>query len=81
MARRAGPATGDAEIGPNEHLGEAFARLADELHGQYLIGYAPPKRDGKPHEIEVKVSQSGLKARARRTCVAARAEIRRHAGR
>ena len=61
---------GYAEIRPNQDLGAAFARVADELHGQYLIGYAPPKRDGKSHEIEVKVSPSGLKARARKTYVA-----------
>ena len=61
---------GYTEIRPNQDLGAAFARVADELHGQYLIGYAPPKRDGKSHEIDVKVSQSGLKARARKTYVA-----------
>ena len=61
---------GYAEIRPNQDLGAAFARVADELHGQYLIGYAPPRRDGKSHEIEVKVSQSGLKARARKTYLA-----------
>jgi VWFA-related protein len=61
---------GYTEIRPNEDLGEAFARVADELHGQYLIGYAPPKRDGKSHEIEVRVGQSGLKARARKSYVA-----------
>jgi hypothetical protein len=26
-----------------------------------MIGYAPPKRDGKSHEIEVTVTRSGLK--------------------
>jgi VWFA-related protein len=61
---------GYTEIRPNQDLGSAFARVADELHGQYLIGYAPPKRDGKSHEIEVKVTRSGLKARARRTYLA-----------
>jgi len=61
---------GYAEIRLNQDLGAAFARVADELHGQYLLGYAPPKRDGKSHEIDVKVSQSGLKARARKSYVA-----------
>ena len=61
---------GYTEIRPNQDLGAAFARVADELHGQYLIGYAPPRRDGKSHEIEVKVSASGVKARARKTYVA-----------
>jgi Ca-activated chloride channel family protein len=61
---------GYTEIRLNQDLGAAFARVADELHGQYLLGYAPPRRDGKSHEIEVKVSGSGLKARARRSYVA-----------
>lgn len=61
---------GYTEIRPNQDLGAAFARVADELHGQYLLGYAPPKRDGKSHEVDVKVSPSGLKARARKTYLA-----------
>jgi Ca-activated chloride channel homolog len=61
---------GYAEIRLGQDLGAAFARVADELHSQYLIGFAPPKRDGKVHEIEVRVSQRGLKARARRSYVA-----------
>ena len=61
---------GYAEIRYGQDLGEAFARVADELHSQYLIGFAPPKRDGKEHDIEVEVSQRGLKPRARKSYVA-----------
>ena len=61
---------GYAEIGFNQDLGTAFARVADELHSQYLLGFAPPKRDGKVHDVEVRVAQRGLKARARRNYVA-----------
>jgi len=61
---------GFAEIRLGQDLGEAFAQVADELHAQYLIGYTPPKRDGKVHNIEVRVNQSGLKARARKSYVA-----------
>ena len=39
--------------------------MADELHSQYLLGYAPPKKDGKVHEIEVRVAGKGLTPRAR----------------
>ncbi len=63
---------GYIEIRLSEDLGEAFAGVADELHSQYLLGFAPPKRDGKVHEIEVKVSQRGLKPRARKSYVAPR---------
>lgn len=61
---------GYTEIRYGQDLGAAFAQVADELHNQYLIGYAPPKRDGKVHEINVRVSQPGLKPRARKTYVA-----------
>jgi Ca-activated chloride channel family protein len=63
---------GYAEIRYGENLAESFARVADELHSQYLLGYAPPKRDGKVHRIEVKVSRSGVKSRARKDYVAPR---------
>jgi VWFA-related protein len=63
---------GYAEIRFGEDLGAAFARVADELHAQYLIGFAPPKRDGKVHDLEVRVSQRGLKPRARKSYVAPR---------
>jgi VWFA-related protein len=63
---------GYAEIRFGQDLGEAFARVADELHAQYLIGFAPPKRDGKVHEIDIRVGQRGLKPRARKSYVAPR---------
>jgi Ca-activated chloride channel family protein len=61
---------GYTEIRFGQDLGAAFARVADELHGQYLIGFAPPKRDGKVHDIEVRVSERGFKPRARKSYVA-----------
>jgi VWFA-related protein len=61
---------GYTEIRPRDDLGAAFARVADELHSQYLLGFAPPKRDGKVHDIEVKLSERGLEPRARKSYVA-----------
>ena len=61
---------GYTEIRLGQDLGAASAQVADELHGQYLIGFAPPKRDGKVHEIDVRVSQKGMKPRARKSYVA-----------
>ena len=61
---------GHAEIRFGEDLGAAFARVADELHSQYLVGFAPPKRDGKVHDLDVRVSQRGLTPRARKSYVA-----------
>jgi Ca-activated chloride channel family protein len=61
---------GYTEIRFGQDLGAAFARVADELHSQYLISFAPPKRDGKVHDIDVRVNQRGLKPRARKNYVA-----------
>jgi Ca-activated chloride channel homolog len=63
---------GYLEIRFGQDLGAAFAGVADELHSQYLLGYAPPKRDGRVHDIDVRLSARGLKARARKSYVAAR---------
>ena len=56
---------GYTEIRFGEDLGAAFAQVADELHSQYLLGFLPARRDGKVHDIEVKVAQRGMKTRAR----------------
>jgi Ca-activated chloride channel homolog len=61
---------GYLEIRGGEDLGSAFARVLDELHAQYLLGFAPPQRDGKVHRIEVRVTGKGMKPRARRSYVA-----------
>jgi VWFA-related protein len=61
---------GYLEIRGGEDLGSAFARVADELHAQYLLGYAPPKRDGKAHSIDVRVTEKGFKPRARKSYIA-----------
>lgn len=60
------------ELRASEDLGAAFARVADELHRQYVIGYAVPERDGKVHDIDVRVSPRGLSPRARKDYVAPR---------
>ncbi|HTL02554.1 MAG TPA: VWA domain-containing protein [Vicinamibacterales bacterium] len=61
---------GYTEIRFGQDLAAAFAGVADELHAQYLLGFATPKRDGKVHDIDVRVSKSGLKTRARKSYVA-----------
>jgi Ca-activated chloride channel family protein len=61
---------GYTEIRFGQDLGAAFAGVADELHSQYLIGFAPPKRDGKTHDIDVRVKQRDMKPRARKSYVA-----------
>jgi len=61
---------GYTEIRFGQDLGAAFTRVADELHSQYLIGFAPAKRDGKVHSLDIRLSQRGLKPRARQSYVA-----------
>jgi len=61
---------GYIELRPNQDLGTAFAGVIDELHSQYLLGFTPPRRDGKVHDIEVRVAGRGFKPRARRSYVA-----------
>jgi len=61
---------GYTEIRPRQDLGAAFAQVADELHSQYLLGFDPPKRDGKTHDVDVRVSRRGLKPRAKKSYVA-----------
>ena len=63
---------GYTEIRYGEDLGSAFAAVADELHSQYLLGFAPPKRDGRTHRVEVRVTTAGMKARAKKSYVAAK---------
>jgi VWFA-related protein len=65
---------GYTEIRFGQDLGAAFAAVADELHTQYLLAFAPPARDGKVHDISVRVSDRGLKARARKSYVAPKGE-------
>jgi Ca-activated chloride channel family protein len=61
---------GYTEIRFGEDLAAAFARVADELHSQYMIAFAPPKRDGKEHDVNVRVRPRGLTPRARKTYIA-----------
>ncbi|HET9468413.1 MAG TPA: hypothetical protein VFO48_08375, partial [Vicinamibacterales bacterium] len=61
---------GYTEIRLGQDLVAAFARVADELHSQYLLGFAPPRRDGKRHDIDVRLAQRGLTARARKSYIA-----------
>jgi len=61
---------GYTEIRFGQDLGAAFAGVADELHSQYLLGFAPPKRDGRTHSVAVRMTAGGLKPRARKSYVA-----------
>ena len=59
------------ELKGTDNLTATFARVADELHHQYLLAYTVPAFDGKTHQIEVRVKQKNLVVRARKSYVAA----------
>jgi len=58
------------ELKNTDDLGPTFTRVAQELHSQYVLGFAPTVRDGKLHDLEVRIAQRGMRARARQTYVA-----------
>ncbi len=60
------------ELTRAEDLAATFARVADELHRQYLIGFEPAKLDGKMHRIELEVKKPDMKVRARKEYHAAK---------
>jgi len=58
------------ELKRDAELPAAFARVAEELRGQYLLGFKPSALDNKLHRIDVRVRRAGLTARARRSYLA-----------
>jgi VWFA-related protein len=74
--RRLADATGGGwfELSKADDLNSTFTRVADELHRQYVLGFAPAVLDGKLHQVEVRVRQPGMKARARKSYLASRSQ-------
>jgi Ca-activated chloride channel family protein len=62
------------ELQRTDALASTFARVADELHRQYALGFTPPKLDGKNHKLEVKLKKPGMTARARKSYFASKQE-------
>ncbi len=58
------------ELTSTSDLVSTFARVAEELHHQYALGFTPTKLDGKMHTLELRVAQPGLTARARKSYLA-----------
>ena len=47
------------ELTSTNDLAATFARVADELHHQYALGFTPSALDGKMHSLEVHVKRRG----------------------
>ncbi len=60
------------ELTRADDLGSTFARVADELHRQYALGFEPAKLDDKMHKLDVRVNLRGAKVRARKEYFAKR---------
>src|SRR5262245_24483775 len=58
------------ELKKTADLGPTFSRVAQELHSQYVLGFEPKLLDGKVHKLAVKMKQTGMIARARKSYVA-----------
>jgi Ca-activated chloride channel family protein len=61
---------GYLELKAATELDAAFARVVEELHHQYILGFVPAVLDGRLHKIEVRVRKPGLTARARKSYLA-----------
>jgi VWFA-related protein len=60
------------ELTSTRDLASTFARVADELHHQYALGFTPEKLDGKMHDLTVRLSRPDLIARARKRYLASK---------
>jgi Ca-activated chloride channel family protein len=63
------------ELKKSSELASTFTKVAQELHSQYVIGFAPTQLDNRVHKLAVKMKQPGMTARARRSYVAAADKI------
>jgi Ca-activated chloride channel homolog len=58
------------ELKEGMDLSSTFTRVAQELHSQYVIGFAPENLDGKLHALQVRVKRPGMTARTRKSYIA-----------
>jgi hypothetical protein len=59
------------ELHSTDNLSATFARVALELHHQYLLAFTPAALDGATHALQVRVRQSEMTVRARKSYIAA----------
>jgi VWFA-related protein len=64
LAHRTGG--GYFKLEANADLSATFLRVVEELRHQYVLGFSPPKSDGKMHDVDVKVRHKGMTVRARK---------------
>jgi Ca-activated chloride channel family protein len=63
------------ELKKTDELAPTFTRVAQELHSLYTIGFSPTVLDSKEHKLDVKMKQTGMVARARKSYIASAARL------
>lgn len=63
-------------VNREDDLAATFGRVVEELHHQYVLGFATDLVDGRSHSIDVKTTHAGAKVRARKSYVAAAGTVR-----
>ena len=58
------------ELTSTNDLASTFARVVDQLHHQYALGFTPAVLDGKMHALEVRLTGAGMTVRARKSYLA-----------
>jgi VWFA-related protein len=59
-----------ASVGRSTDLAREAARILEDIHSRYVLGFSPPTLDGYPHQLEVRVNRTGAVVRARDSYVA-----------
>jgi len=58
------------ELKKSDELAPTFARVAQELHSEYTLGFSPTRLDGREHKLVVRMKRPVMNARARGSYVA-----------
>ena len=58
------------ELRGTDDLGKTFARVADELHRQYLLAFLATNLDGSVHHLDVRVNMPGVVVRTKKSYIA-----------
>ena len=58
------------ELKKTDDLSPTFTRVAQELHSQYTLGFAPSVLDGKEHKLTLKMRDPKMNGRARKSYIA-----------
>jgi Ca-activated chloride channel family protein len=58
------------ELRDSDDLASTFTRVMQELHSQYTLGFTPSTLDGREHDLEVRLREPGMTARARQSYIA-----------